>query len=375
MAGDAAVVASRRDAARDRRTRTRTTTVARWSIGPDGDLYIGTGDGGGGGDPDGNGQNLGVLLGKILRIDPTPSASLPYTIPADNPFVGQAGARGEIWMYGLRNPWRFTFDRSTGDLWIADVGQGLYEEVDRAAAGVEGHELGLEPARGLPLLRRCAAARWSGPARRGVARRRVVRGDRRVRVPRHRDRRTSSGAYVYADLCRSELSAVVQSGGTVTAQAEFPVGLSQPTTFGEDPAGELWVADLGGTVSKLVTPPPPSVSVGDKAILEGDTGTRSVTFPVTLSEPGTHERDRALRRDRRRRHRWHQARRWRRLQDEVRHRHVPGQRIGIHADRQDRDGPGLRRPRRRARRGAARHAVGADRWLHARPRRSASARC
>ena len=80
---------------------------------------------------------------------------------------------------------------------------------------------------------------------------------------------------------------MTQSGGTVTDQAEFTVGLSQPTTFGEDPDGELWVADLGGTVSKLVPPPTPSVSVGDKAILESDGGTRSVTFPVTLSDPGS----------------------------------------------------------------------------------------
>ena len=83
-----------------------------------------------------------MLLGKILRIDPTPSASLPYTIPADNPFVGQAGKRGEIWMYGLRNPWRFSFDRATGQLWIADVGQDLYEEVDVAAAGASGTNFG-----------------------------------------------------------------------------------------------------------------------------------------------------------------------------------------------------------------------------------------
>jgi glucose/arabinose dehydrogenase len=94
-------------------------------FGPDGDLYIGTGDGGGVGDPAGNAQNLDVLLGKILRIDPTPSDSLPYTIPADNPFANQAGARGEIWMYGLRNPWRFSFDES-GRMWLADVGQADY---------------------------------------------------------------------------------------------------------------------------------------------------------------------------------------------------------------------------------------------------------
>jgi glucose/arabinose dehydrogenase len=118
-------------------------------FGPDGYLYIGTGDGGGGGDPDENAQDLGSLLGKILRIDvggQVPSITGPYlvflpligtnmasplyTIPDDNPFLGIAGARGEIWAYGLRNPWRFSFDRATGDLFTADVGQNSYEEVN-----------------------------------------------------------------------------------------------------------------------------------------------------------------------------------------------------------------------------------------------------
>jgi glucose/arabinose dehydrogenase len=105
------------------------------AFGPDGYLYIGTGDGGGAGDPNNNGQNLGVLLGKMLRIDVDhTSAGLNYAIPSTNPFVGQAGRRGEIWAYGLRNPYGFSFDRKTGDLWIGDVGQNLYEEVDRATA-------------------------------------------------------------------------------------------------------------------------------------------------------------------------------------------------------------------------------------------------
>ncbi len=105
------------------------------AFGPDGMLYIGMGDGGAGGDPERRAQNLGELLGKMLRIDPaTPSGDLAYTIPADNPFVGVDGARGEIWSVGLRNPWRYSFDPETGDLWIADVGQGDIEEVDIAPA-------------------------------------------------------------------------------------------------------------------------------------------------------------------------------------------------------------------------------------------------
>ena len=115
-------------------------------FGPDGMLYIGDGDGGGGGDrhgAHGNGQNPGVLLGKLLRIDPsTRTGTLPYGIPKDNPFVGKAGCRPEIWALGLRNPWRFSFDRTTGDLWIGDVGQNNWEEVDHLKQGVGGINFG-----------------------------------------------------------------------------------------------------------------------------------------------------------------------------------------------------------------------------------------
>jgi glucose/arabinose dehydrogenase len=108
------------------------------TFGPDGYLYLGLGDGGGAGDagdghaPGGNGQSLGTWLGKILRIDPTREPA--YAVPPDNPFVATAGARPEIWSYGLRNPWRFSFDKQTGDLWIGDVGQNEYEEIDRVVA-------------------------------------------------------------------------------------------------------------------------------------------------------------------------------------------------------------------------------------------------
>lgn len=99
-------------------------------FGPDGMLYIGVGDGGSGGDPDGNGQNPGTLLGSVLRINPQLARQGDsYTVPETNPFVGSAEGLPEIWAYGLRNPWRFSFDSATGDLWLADVGQQLREEV------------------------------------------------------------------------------------------------------------------------------------------------------------------------------------------------------------------------------------------------------
>ena len=114
------------------------------AFGPDGYLYISTGDGGGGGDPLDSGRRLDTLLAKILRIDTDaePGADPPYAIPADNPFVGTDGARQEIWLTGLRNPWRIRFDRATGDLWIGDVGQGQREEIDVARAGVGGLDFG-----------------------------------------------------------------------------------------------------------------------------------------------------------------------------------------------------------------------------------------
>ena len=112
-------------------------------FGPDGYLYLGLGDGGSAGDPQGNGQDLGTWLGKLLRIDPDPAAAdgdEQYAVPADNPFVDTAGALPEIWAYGLRNPWRVSFDTATGDLWVADVGQNEWEEVNHVAADSTGGE-------------------------------------------------------------------------------------------------------------------------------------------------------------------------------------------------------------------------------------------
>src|SRR5688572_17739211 len=112
------------------------------AFGPDGFLYLGIGDGGGAGDPEGDAQRLDNLLGKQLRIDVDSRDAGQYGIPKDNPFVGMSGAEPEIWAYGLRNPWRFSFDRETDDLWLADVGQNRLEEVNRAAPGKGGLNYG-----------------------------------------------------------------------------------------------------------------------------------------------------------------------------------------------------------------------------------------
>ncbi len=220
-------------------------------FGPDGMLWIGLGDGGGGGDPQGNAQSLGTLLGKMLRIDPRPSGGRPYTVPPDNPFVGTDGARGEIWAFGLRNPWRYTFDKATGDLWIGDVGQNAREEVDFTPAGSPG---GLNY--GWPNLEGNRTNSGSAPrgavapildypldgANCAVTAGYVYRG---TKIP------DLAGAFLYADVCAGWVQAVRQEGGKVTDQADLDLQLQQPASFGQDAAGELYVLSLAGGVFRI----------------------------------------------------------------------------------------------------------------------------
>ena len=158
-------------------------------------LYIGDGDGGGGGDQHGahgNGQNPGVLLGKLLRIDVTTRThGLPYGIPKDNPFVGQPGWRPEIWALGLRNPWRFSFDRANGDLWIGDVGQNEWEEVDHLKRGLGGINFGWNRYEGRHdfATRHAAGRREAARARGRVQPLRRLQHHGRLRLPRAQDRR------------------------------------------------------------------------------------------------------------------------------------------------------------------------------------------
>ena len=140
MSGNAVSISSRRQVLAVNHPPAPNHNGGQLSFGPDGELYMGLGDGGAGGDmgvghvEGGNAQSLDMMLGKILRIDPTPSGGAPYSIPSDNPFA-DGGGLPEIWAYGLRNPWRFSWDRKSGDMWIADVGQSQWEEIDFAPAG------------------------------------------------------------------------------------------------------------------------------------------------------------------------------------------------------------------------------------------------
>jgi len=225
-------------------------------FGPDGKLYAGLGDGGFGGDPSGNGQNLDTLLAKILRLDV--DGASPYAVPADNPLVGHAGERGEIWLYGLRNPWRFSFDRTSGDLYIGDVGQNLYEEVDVLGAGSPaGVNYGWNVMEGkhcygasscnmggltLPLVE---YGHTDGCAVTGGY---VYRG---TKIP------ALAGIYFYGDYCSGWVRSFRYAGGAATENRDWPLlavsgGLS---SFGEDARGELYITSLSGSLYRIVPHP------------------------------------------------------------------------------------------------------------------------
>ncbi len=223
-------------------------------FGPDGFLYIGTGDGGSGGDPNNNAQNIDQLLGKILRIDVDHGS--PYSVPASNPFFLRPGPRGEIWAYGLRNPWRFSFDRETGDLWIGDVGQDNYEEVDfQPATSIGGENYGWRRMEGFHCYNpssSCSDPSFTMPVieyshASGAC---SISGGYRYRgtqIPAMR------GAYLYGDYCSGTISIATQSGATWTPKTLFTTSISI-SSFGEDVAGELYVLDVAkGIVYKIVS--------------------------------------------------------------------------------------------------------------------------
>lgn len=225
------------------------------AFGPDGYLYIGLGDGGSQGDPDGNGQNLGSLLGKILRLDvDAERGDAGYVVPADNPFVSNSDARGEIWALGLRNPWRFSFDRESGDLWIGDVGQNTFEEVNRQPAGVGGLNYGWSLTEGPvcyndPECQENDQLTWpvfSYGREVGIA---VTGGYvyRGAAVP------ALAGKYLCGDYGTGYIWVLSPEGddGQYAASEPIPTDLLI-SSFAEDATGELYVVDLNGSLYRIV---------------------------------------------------------------------------------------------------------------------------
>ena len=232
------------------------------AFGPDGYLYIGYGDGGDGGDPQGNGQNLNALLGKILRIDV--NSGSPYSIPAGNPFQGQTGKRGEIWSYGLRNPWRFSFDRANGDMYIADVGQERWEELDYEPAGLGGRNYGWNRMEGkhcYPPGTSCnqtglvlPVAEYDHPTGCSVTGGYVYRGKLHPEL---------AGTYFYGDYCTGLLRsfrimngmAIDEKDWTRALRTEAGGAMQGLSSFGLDAAGELYLVLLDGEVYRLMKRP------------------------------------------------------------------------------------------------------------------------
>jgi glucose/arabinose dehydrogenase len=226
------------------------------AFGPDGYLYVALGDGGGANDPENNAQNLGTLLGSILRIDVDNGD--PYAIPPDNPFVGKGDARPEIWAYGLRNPWRFSFDRMTGDLWIADVGERAREEINfQPADSAGGENYGWKVREGSvcrPGQNDCNLPGAVDPVydydkllTASVTGGYVYRGPAAPSL---------QGAYFFADWANGELRSLRFDGEEVFDVETYSPGVGSISTFGEDAAGNLYVADFGeGAVYRIVEEP------------------------------------------------------------------------------------------------------------------------
>jgi glucose/arabinose dehydrogenase len=231
------------------------------AFGQDGYLYIALGDGGSGGDPDNNAQDPATFLGKLLRIDI--DGSMPYSIPMDNPFVGDPGTLDEIWAFGLRNPWRFSFDRLTDDLWIADVGQVSWEEVDLEPASSSG---------GLNYGWRCYegnheynTAGCTGPSNYMFP---IFEYDHSLGcsitggfVYRGTEFPFLEGHYFFTDLCSGRLWSLKDDGMALAYQS-YDYGVQVPgiSTFGEDAQGNLYAADLySGVVYKLNAQPDSTV--------------------------------------------------------------------------------------------------------------------
>jgi glucose/arabinose dehydrogenase len=227
-------------------------------FGPDGYLYVGMGDGGSGGDPQNNAQNLGSLLGKMLRIDV--DGAQPYAVPPDNPFVTKPGARPEIWALGLRNPWRFTFDRATGDLFIGDVGQDSWEEIDfQPASSSGGENYGWRLMEGTHCFNPAANCN-SGTLTLPIAEYSHALGCSVTGGYRYRGQQIPElyGVYLYGDFCSGRVWGASQDGVGQWHTVELLDTAFLISTFGEDEAGELYLAhrpdNAPGAVYRIIRP-------------------------------------------------------------------------------------------------------------------------
>jgi glucose/arabinose dehydrogenase len=267
------------------------------AFGPDGYLYIGLGDGGSAGDPANRAQNPLKLLGKMLRINV--DQGLPYTIPADNPFVGDPGTLDEIWSLGLRNPWRYSFDALTGDMWIADVGQNLWEEIDFELAGDGGRNYGWRLKEGDHCFNPSSNCdpggltdpiyeygRGGTPFRCAITGGFVYRGERMA---------TMQGRYFFADYCSGQVWSFRLLNGQafdlIDHSTEFGT-INSINSFGLDGSGELYVVSQAGKIYKMVpaglTIDAGAVAAGTNATLEisGATPSSNAWITCTLSGLG-----------------------------------------------------------------------------------------
>jgi len=264
-------------------------------FGPDGLLYFSIGDGGGGGDPFHTGQDLQQLRGKMLRVDPRAGATRPYRIPGNNPFVGHRGAKPEIWSYGLRNPWRFSFDRLTGGLTIGDVGQNAWEEIDFRPVGLSwgrGANFGWSCYEGRHTYNTDAAHFCSPPpantippvfeySHSGAC---SITGGYVVRDP---ELTTLAGQYLYADLCGGHIHAQTLQIPDSLGDADTGLTVAAPVSFGEDGCGHLYVAGQGSGNNvfriRQLDPPPPDCA--PKFPLPVLTAHVEDGFTIELSDP------------------------------------------------------------------------------------------
>jgi len=220
------------------------------AFGPDGFLYIGMGDGGSGGDPGKRGQNRSALLGKILRIDVNQEA--PYGIPSTNPFF-DGGGQPEIFAFGFRNPWRFSFDRKTGELWVGDVGQNSWEEIDLV---ISGENYGWRLMEGNHCYNPKEGCRQSGNLRLPVTE--YANAGNRCSVTggyvyRGGDIPSLQGTYLFADYCSGEIFGTREGKQEILLDTDFQI-----SSFGEDETGELYVVNHNGSLHRIIQPEAPT---------------------------------------------------------------------------------------------------------------------